>query len=83
MLQFRNAGIHNLTTYNFNDQMSSWRNRRYGDAKWFYDIGANYDNVHFCMPGNRDARNPFVGTERNDEASSLQLYNSATVAGCP
>ena len=71
-LQFQAAALRNLTDFGFNDQMSSWRNRRYGDARWYGDV--NRGGPSLCMNGGAAAAS--IGPY-NDTASSIQLYNSA------
>lgn len=50
--------------------MSSYRNRRPVDAKWFYDINAGGDSR--CIQAASEASS--VGWRDNDEASSVQIY---------
>lgn len=78
-LQFRDAGMRgNMHDYDFNDKMSSWRNRNNKDARWYWDTSGNGKSR--CM--NSGSRNPDVGkglTNRdNDEMSSLRIYPNAS-----
>ncbi|MFD5246041.1 peptidase inhibitor family I36 protein [Amycolatopsis sp. NPDC058340] len=72
-LQFQSAGLKNLVDYGFNDQMSSWYNRRGVDARWYYNIGSGTSR---CMQAG--ARSSYVGSGDNDEATSLRIYTSAS-----
>ncbi|WP_410663968.1 peptidase inhibitor family I36 protein [Amycolatopsis sp. lyj-84] len=72
-LQFQSAGLKNLVDYGFNDQMSSWYNRRGVDARWYYNIGSGTSR---CMQAG--ARSSYVGNADNDQASSLRIYTSAS-----
>ncbi|WP_340681455.1 peptidase inhibitor family I36 protein [Amycolatopsis coloradensis] len=72
-LQFRDPGLKNLVDYGFNDQMSSWHNRRGVDARWYYNIGSGTSR---CMQAG--ARSSYVGNADNDQASSLRIYTSAS-----
>jgi hypothetical protein len=71
MLKFHDAGYwQNLTNYGFNDEMSSWRNRRGLDAKWSYDI--NGGGTRRCM----DAGASASSVNGNDEASSIKIFTT-------
>ncbi|MFE6613120.1 peptidase inhibitor family I36 protein [Amycolatopsis sp. NPDC057786] len=72
-LQFRDPGLKNLVDYGFNDQMSSWYNRRGVDARWYYNIGGGTSR---CMQAG--ARSAYVGNGDNDQATSLRIYTSAS-----
>jgi Peptidase inhibitor family I36 len=73
MLQFRDTGFwQNLTNYGFNDQMSSWRNRRGFDARWAEHVGGN--GFRRCMATGAAAA--YVGDSDNDEASSIKIFTS-------
>ena len=70
----------NLGPFNFNDVMTSWKNRKTVDAKWAWD--ANGGGTVRCM--NAGAQNPqlpdnIFGTGDNDEASSVKIFKSDTV----
>jgi hypothetical protein len=75
MLQFSQCDVNgdgtcdwqNLTAYNFNDQMSSWRNRKSVDAHWAY--ATNGGGTRRCMESQSSSN--WVGAVDNDEASSL------------
>ncbi|MFB7378695.1 peptidase inhibitor family I36 protein [Kitasatospora purpeofusca] len=60
----------NLGDAGFNDQSSSWINRGFHDAKWFW--GANATGGSECM--NSFSNSSYVGWWNNDEASSVQIY---------
>jgi hypothetical protein len=76
MLQFNNLGGRNMSSYGFNDRMSSWYNRRGLDAVWFYHDNQQPAGSGRCMQaGGRSAR---VGEPDNDELSSLWIYSTAT-----
>ena len=69
----------NLAPFNFNDVMTSWKNRKSVDAKWAWD--ANGGGTVRCM--NAGAQNPQLpdniwGTGDNDEASSIKIFKSST-----
>lgn len=77
MLQFHDVTTNwqNLTDYGFNDQMSSWRNRKNKDAKWAWDVGGG--GVQRCM--NANSSSSYVGSGDNDEASSIRIFGSNTI----
>jgi hypothetical protein len=76
MLQFNNLRGRNMSSYGFNDQMSSWYNRRGLDAIWFYNDNQQPAGTGRCMQaGGRSSR---VGEPDNDELSSLWIYSTAT-----
>lgn len=69
MLQFQSCCTwQNLTAYGFNDQMSSWRNRRSNDSRWAYDI--NGGGTKRCMDSKSAVS--WVGSADNDQASSIR-----------
>ncbi|EME51657.1 peptidase inhibitor family I36 protein [Amycolatopsis decaplanina] len=72
-LQFRSPDLKNLVDYGFNDQMSSWHNRRSVDARWYYNIGGGTSR---CMQAG--ARASYVGNADNDQATSLRIYTSGS-----
>ena len=68
-LQFKDRKkVQNLTTYDFNDKMSSWWNRTAHDAFWYYDI--NGKGTTRRMPAG--ARSSSLGGD-NDKASSIYI----------
>ncbi|WP_409180822.1 peptidase inhibitor family I36 protein [Amycolatopsis sp. VS8301801F10] len=68
-LQFKDRKVvQNLTSYGFNDQMSSWRNRTAHDAFWYYDI--NGKGTTRRMPAG--ASQASLGAD-NDKASSIYI----------
>lgn len=72
MLQFRDVGSwQNLTAYGFNDQMSSWRNRRNADSKWAEHV--NGGGFVRCSDSNSAAS--YVGDADNDKASSIRNFS--------
>lgn len=78
-LQFLDTGLRsNMADYSFNDQMSSWRNRRGLDARWYYDTSGN--GTSRCITSG--AANSDVGAGGlnfdNDEMSSFRIYGNAT-----
>lgn len=75
MLQFRSTGSwQNLTDYGFNDEMSSWRNRRSADSKWAWHIDGG--GTIRCMDS--FSSTSYVGSGDNDEASSVRNYTLDT-----
>jgi hypothetical protein len=74
MIQFRDPGGYNLTSYGFNDRMSSWYNRKSVDARWYYDV--NQTGTSRCM--NAGARVSYVGATDNDKMSSLRIYTTSS-----
>ncbi|WP_163508099.1 peptidase inhibitor family I36 protein [Fodinicola acaciae] len=74
MLQFNTIGYRNMYTYGFNDQMSSWYNRRGLDARWYYDD--NKGGTSRCMGAG--AKVAVVGAADNDKLSSLLIYSTST-----
>ena len=63
----------------FNDMMSSWKNRKTVDAKWAWD--SNGGGTIRCM--NAGSQNPdlpdnIFGTGDNDEASSVKIFKTST-----
>ncbi len=79
MLQFREwqDGWQNLTNYGFNDEMSSWRNRKNKDARWAWHT--NGDGTRRCM--NANSSSSYVGNGDNDEASSIRIYSDGSFCG--
>lgn len=77
MLEFQECCYwQNLSTYNFSNMMSSWKNFGLTDAKWAYD--ANGGGTKRCM--NQGATNQWVGTGDNDKASSIYIWGAS--GGC-
>jgi hypothetical protein len=75
-LQWRDRNqLIDLTTYEFNDKMSSWVNNNDVDARWYYDAGGR-NEPYRCM--NANTNNSYVGDTDNDKASSLRIYGSST-----
>jgi hypothetical protein len=76
MLQFHDITTYwqNLTDYGFNDEMSSWRNRKAVDAKWSYDVGGG--GTQRCMDAGASASS--LGGD-NDEASAIRIFGSSTI----
>lgn len=71
MLQFQSTGYwQNLTDYGFNDEMSSWRNRRANDSKWAWNTGGG--GTVRCMDSGSSSS--YVGSGDNDEASSIRNF---------
>lgn len=79
VLQFRDCNISGdsncdwqiLDLYNFNDELSSWRNKKTDDAKWDYHFdGSGPDR---CMES--ETRRAYVGDTDNDEASAIKVFN--------
>lgn len=85
VLQFRQCNIsgdsncdwQDLADYGFNDQMSSWRNKRSADARW--DWHSNGSGTHRCMDSL--SRSSYVGAGDNDEASAIKVFNRDNVCG--
>lgn len=78
-LQFLDTGLRSsMADFSFNDQMSSWRNRRGLDARWYYNTGG--DGTSRCITSG--AANSDVGAGGlnfdNDEMSSFRIYGNAT-----
>jgi hypothetical protein len=71
-LQFQDAGCQNLTTFGFNDEMSSWFNRNNGNYRVYKDINC----VTFLFTAQSGARASQTGF--NDQASSI-----CRGTGCP
>jgi hypothetical protein len=74
MIQFRDPGGYNLTSYGFNDKMSSWYNRKRVDARWYYDV--NRGGTSRCM--NAGAKMSYVGATDNDKMSALYIYTTSS-----
>ncbi len=83
VLQFRQCNItgdsncdwQNLANYGFNDQMSSWRNKKSADAKWdWHSDGSGTDR---CMDSL--SRSSYVGDGDNDEASAIKVFDRDNV----
>lgn len=75
--RFNLPGWIDLTQYNFNDQMTSWKNNSNMDAAWFNDTtfpGAWWNPAH-CMYANTKLSN--VGPGDNDKASLVVLGSEA------
>lgn len=73
MLKFQSTMYwQNLTDYGFNDEMSSWRNRRGYDSKWAWHT--NGGGTRRCMDSYSSSN--YVGSGDNDEASSIVNYVS-------
>jgi len=74
-LEWQDPGLLvNLADYDFNDQMSSWRNLSGEAAIWYHD--ADGLGLARCMPAG--ASNPWVGSSDNDQASSLRILTRTT-----
>jgi len=74
-LEWQDPGLLvNLADYDFNDQMSSWRNLSGDAAIWYVD--ADGLGLAHCMPAG--ASDPWVGSSDNDQASSLRLLTQQT-----
>ena len=73
ILQFRDPGTYNLTSYGFNDRMSSWYNRKSVDAHWYYDV--NRGGQARCM--NAGTKSSYVDGTDNDKMSSLYIYTTS------
>lgn len=76
-LQFHDTGLRSdMRDYSFNDQMSSWRNRRGLDARWYYDYSGN--GTSRCIESGTS--NSDVGSGAfnfdNDEMSSFRIYGN-------
>ncbi|WP_164479266.1 peptidase inhibitor family I36 protein [Nakamurella antarctica] len=74
MLKWSDPGTAaDLSSFSFNDQMSSWANRGPYAAKWFYNAG--FAGTSRCMQPYTS--NSYVGSSDNDEASSFRIYTDA------
>lgn len=83
VLQFRQCNItgdsncdwQDLANYGFNDQMSSWRNKKSADARWdWHSDGSGTDR---CMDSL--SRSSYVGDGDNDEASAIKVFDRDNV----
>ena len=77
MLKFHDVTTswQNLSGYGFNDEMSSWRNRKNKDAKWAWDDDGG--GTERCM--NSNSSSSYVGAGDNDEASSIRIFDSSAI----
>jgi hypothetical protein len=79
VLQFRQCDVagdsncdwQSLVPYGFNDEMSSWRNKKADDAKW--DWASDGSGTDRCMES--ESRSAYVGDGDNDEASAIKVFN--------
>lgn len=62
-----------LSSYGFNDQMTSWANKGPYDAAWFYNAG--FSGTGRCMQPN--STSSYVGATDNDKASSFAIYTDS------
>jgi hypothetical protein len=72
-----NCDWQNLTDYGFNDEMSSWRNKKNADAKWSYDV--NGGGTRRCMQAESGATG--LGDD-NDEASAVKVFRAGESNKC-
>jgi hypothetical protein len=73
MLQFQECcQWQNLSDYGFDDQMSSWANKRDFDARWAYL--PNGGGTVRCMDSH--SNNSWVGNTDNDKASSIRILDT-------
>ncbi len=74
-LEWQDPGqLINLADYDFNDQLSSWRNLNSEAAIWY--VAADGLGLAHCMAVG--ASNPWVGSSDNDQASSLRILTRST-----
>jgi hypothetical protein len=67
-----------MADWNFNDQMSSWYNRRGLDARWYVNAWPQNPPPAYCMnPGATGTYD--YGDSRNDKMSMLWIYTTTTV----
>lgn len=68
-----------MATWNFNDKMSSWYNRRGLDARWYHNAWPQDPPPALCM--NPGATASYAGSDHNDKMSMLWIYTNTTT--CP
>jgi peptidase inhibitor family I36 len=64
----------NLILFNFNDEMTSWKNAKTVDAKWSFNAGGG--GTQRCM--NAGFVNPQLSGSNNDQASAIKIFNTST-----
>lgn len=79
VVQFRQCDVagdsacdwQSLVPYDFNDRMTSWRNKKADDARWdWHSDGSGADR---CMES--ETRLSHVGATDNDQASAIKVFN--------
>lgn len=69
MLRFSQCRRHDLATYGFRDQASSWMNQSNRNVRVHNDLTARPDQLLWAMPSRAQSR--FVGAARNDKADYI------------
>ncbi len=74
MLKWSDPGTSvDLSSFSFNDELSSWSNKGSHYANWYTDAG--FVGSHCMTP---HTNNAYVGSGSNDDASSFKIFNTAT-----
>jgi len=79
-LQFHDVGLRgDMRDYSFDDMMSSWRNRKVRDARWYYDREGT--GTSRCIENGASTSDVGAGfwNNDNDEMSSFRIYSSGSV----